>query len=94
VLTSRAQAQRTRDAYNERQVLAWHVAALQRTKRLPKLKTLLIEDEPQAPKRKRQTWQEQMAVMDQLAAIMRARLGSPMKRETNARRGDTTDNRR
>lgn len=40
--------------------LAWHVAALTRAKRMPKLKTLMAK----AAARRTQTWQEQMAVMD------------------------------
>lgn len=47
--------------HNERAWLAWHVSALQRTKKLPKLKNLISK--PAASKR--QTWQQQMAVMDQ-----------------------------
>lgn len=45
--------------------MAWHVAALTRAKKLPKLKTLLATTST----RKRKTWQEQMAVMDQWAAV-------------------------
>lgn len=76
-----------REGYNERQVLAWHTAALQRTKRLPRLNTLLL---PEAPIRKRrQTMQEQLAVMDRLATIMQ-RIHSPMQRMApNARDGET-----
>lgn len=49
--------------HNERMSLAWHVAALQRAKRMPKLKTLFAK----AAERKTQTWQQQMAVMDMWA---------------------------
>lgn len=50
--------------HNERMQIAWHVAALQRSKKMPKLKTLLAKvAEP-----KKQSWQEQMAVMDMWAA--------------------------
>lgn len=38
---------------------AWHVAALQRTKKLPKLKTMLVAERKV---RTRQTWQEQYAM--------------------------------
>lgn len=47
--------------HNQRAWLAWHIAALQRAKRLPKLKTLLAK----SASRSRLTWQQQMAVMDQ-----------------------------
>lgn len=46
--------------HNERMSLAWHIEALHRTKRLPKLKTLMAK----TATRRKQTWQEQMAVMD------------------------------
>lgn len=81
---------RKREAYNEQQVLAWHTAALQRAKRLPRLKSLLVEVTPPARVHRRQTWQEQLAIMDQLAARMEARFRmSPMKRTSRARSGDT-----
>lgn len=43
----------------------WHIAALQRMKKLPKLEKLLVK----GPKR-RQTAQEQMEVMQQWAKAM------------------------
>lgn len=46
--------------HNERAWLAWHVAALSRAKKMPKLKTMMSK----AASRRTQTWQEQMAVMD------------------------------
>ena len=45
--------------------LAWHVVALDRTKRLPPLKSLLG---PAKPERKGQTWQEQARIARQLNA--------------------------
>ena len=43
--------------YNARMSLAWHIAAFQRVKRLPKLDKLYLKE----PKRK-QSWQEQYAL--------------------------------
>jgi hypothetical protein len=55
--------------HNRTAWLAWHVAALSRAKKLPTLKSMMVsKKQPQ----RRQTWQEQMAVMDQWAAVMRA----------------------
>lgn len=45
--------------------LAWHIVALDRSKRLPPLKTLLGHDKPE---RKAQTWQEQALIARQLNA--------------------------
>lgn len=53
--------------HNERMALAWHIEALHRSKRLPKLNTLLAK----TASRKRQTWQEQQAVMSQWADRMK-----------------------
>jgi len=45
--------------------LAWHIAALSRAQRLPKFEKMLVR-----PSRPRQTWQEQMAIMDQWRVVM------------------------
>lgn len=45
--------------------LAWHTAALYRSKRMPKLQKLLAKVTSQ---QRRQSWREQMAVMDQWVA--------------------------
>lgn len=50
--------------HNQHAWLAWHIAALQRSKRLPKLKTLLAKQQSH----RRTNWQQQMAVMDQWVA--------------------------
>jgi hypothetical protein len=42
---------------------AWHIAALQRSKKLPRLKTLLAK----VAEQQKQSWQDQMAVMDMWA---------------------------
>lgn len=47
--------------------LAWHVEALHRAKRLPKLKTLMMKQSSD----RRQTWQEQRAIMGQWAEAQR-----------------------
>lgn len=51
--------------HNERAWLAWHIEALRRQKKLPKLEKMLIKE------RKRQTWQQQMQVMGMWAAVMK-----------------------
>lgn len=51
--------------------LAWHIVALDRTKRLPPLKSLVG---PAKPERKAQTWQEQAAIARQLNAAFGGRV--------------------
>jgi hypothetical protein len=55
---------RTRE-HNERAWLAWHVEALHRAKKLPKLDALLAKEQ-RAPRR--QTWEEQLAIMQDWSA--------------------------
>lgn len=62
-----ANAARRRDEYNGRAVLAWNIAALARTKRLPKIETLFVRE------RKRNTWQESNALMWQWYRAQQAR---------------------
>lgn len=50
---------RLRHEHNARAWLAWHIEALSRTKRLPKLKDLTIQ--PKANKRP-QSWEEQLRI--------------------------------
>lgn len=45
---------------------AWHIEALRRAKKLPKLDKLLVKQ-----RRPRQSWQEQMQIMSMWAAAMR-----------------------
>lgn len=45
-------------------VLAWHVAMLGRTKKMPPLKKLMTK----AGTSRKQTWQQQQAIMDQWVA--------------------------
>jgi hypothetical protein len=52
--------------HNERAWLAWHMASLQRSKHLPALAKLQIKHPK--PKR-RQTWQEQLAIARQWVAL-------------------------
>jgi hypothetical protein len=52
--------------------LAWHMAALQRAKKMPELKTLLRQLQPF----KKQTAQEQLAAVHKIAADM----GKSLKR--------------
>lgn len=49
--------------------LAWHIAALTRAKRMPQLDKMLRK--AAATPRRRQTWQEQMAIMGMWAATMK-----------------------
>lgn len=53
-------------------VLAWHMAALQRTDKMPELKTLLARQQTGG----RQTPAQQRTMMD----MMSARYGVPLKR--------------
>ncbi len=47
--------------HNELAWLAWHIAAMVRSKKLPKIKTLMAK----TAGKQRQDWREQMAIMDQ-----------------------------
>lgn len=51
--------ERLKREHDERAWLAWHTAALPRTKKFPPLKDLLIGAKPKRPK----TWQEQLAAV-------------------------------
>lgn len=51
--------------HNERAWLAWHIAALPRSKKLPKLEKMLLR----TGKKTRQTWQEDLAAMDRWVAV-------------------------
>jgi hypothetical protein len=57
--------------------LAWHIAALSRIKKLPKLERMLVSTRGPRP---RQTWQEQMAIMGMWAAVM-ARIGAQERKQ-------------
>jgi hypothetical protein len=50
--------------HNERAWIAWNIAALQRCKRLPPLKSLTIRTKQP----RRQTWQEQLHVARMITA--------------------------
>lgn len=54
---------------NERAWLAWHVAAMTRTKTMPKLKDMIVSGKPKT----RQNWQAQLAIAHQWAAVTGAR---------------------
>ena len=45
---------------NHDMTIAWHISAFGRMKKMPKLSNLMMK----APSRKRQTWQEQLMLMD------------------------------
>lgn len=55
--------------------LAWHIASLQRVKRIPKLKTLL--NKVKRTERKPMTWQEMLSVAKMITAALN------MKRDKN-----------
>lgn len=61
-------ADRLRDERNNRAWLAWHIEALARAKKLPKLKEFLLD----APKRerRRQTIEEQIAIAHRWTAVL------------------------
>jgi hypothetical protein len=58
----------SRHEHNQRAWLAWHIAALYRAKKMPKLKSMLARDKPRV-----QSWQEQAAVMEKWAAAHNAK---------------------
>lgn len=58
-----------RREHNQRAWLAWHTAALQRSKKLPTLRSMLARDKPRA-----QSWQEQSAMMQTWSIAHNARL--------------------
>jgi phosphohistidine phosphatase SixA len=59
-----AAAKRNEREHFGRVWLAWHVAAFHRVKKLPKLEKLLVSKTT----RPRQTWRQQLAVMEAWAA--------------------------
>lgn len=60
----KAKARLAEVEHNQRAWLAWHTAALQRAKKLPRLETMLAK----STTRPRQSWQEQWQVMKLFAA--------------------------
>ncbi len=54
-----------KNEHNARAWLAWHVAALQRQKKLPPLQNLLTRERP-----RRQTWQEQLKIVELWQAVL------------------------
>ena len=62
-----AAGQRLERAYNDRMSLAWHIAALPRTKKFPKLKSLL---QKQRAKPEQQSWQQQVDIAKKWTALL------------------------
>jgi hypothetical protein len=62
--------------------LAWHIAALSRAKRLPKLQTMLVK---KPSTRIKQTWQQQLAIMNSLAAAEQRRIALQKAKDLNGR---------
>jgi len=60
-----AAIRRHANEHNARAWLAWHVAALQRSKKMPPLKRLMAQE-----KRRRQTWQEQLKMVELWQAVL------------------------
>lgn len=63
-LTIEAAARRLEREHNDRAWLAWHVAALTRVKKMPKLQSLTVKRRRRRP----QTWQEQLAICKMITA--------------------------
>jgi hypothetical protein len=55
--------------HNQRAWMVWHIAALQRSKKLPRLKSMIAKEKPRA-----QSWQEQASIMQLWAAGHNAKL--------------------
>lgn len=53
---------RARRERNEAIALAWNTATLMRVKKMPRLKRLLVDDEPKEPSKK-QSWKVQLDIM-------------------------------
>lgn len=64
-----ASVSRMHKEHNDRAWLAWHIEALARQKKLPKLKSLLIDAAAAKPKR-RQTVEEQIAIAHRWTAAL------------------------
>lgn len=60
-------ARRLRREHNTAAWMVWHIEGLARSKRMPKLKSLLVSDGK--PKRA-QTWQEQYAIAQMWQAVI------------------------
>lgn len=54
-LTAKAYNERMTDEHNERAWLAWHIAGLGRTKRMPPLRSMLAQNPTNKPK-----WEDQL----------------------------------
>jgi len=67
VITSGVQDRLVRE-YRSQAWAVWHTVALGRMKKLPKMDKLF----PRREQKRRRTWQEQMAVMDQWIAATRS----------------------
>jgi hypothetical protein len=59
-----AAARRFEREHNGRVWLAWHIAALQRMKKLPNLKKMMVDN----TRRPRQSWQQQLSVFSEWVA--------------------------
>jgi hypothetical protein len=58
---------RQTNEHNARAWLAWNIVAIDRARRMPTLKSLMVD--PDGAGRRKQTWQEQRAIARQLAGL-------------------------
>lgn len=63
-------AERERRAQNDRAWLAWHIAALPKLKRLPKLEKLMVRRRA-VPRRRRQSMEEQIEIAQRWHAAVK-----------------------
>lgn len=71
-----AYAKRFERDHNARVWLAWHIAALQRAKKMPDIKKMLMSN----TSKPRQSWREQMVIMSEWAARQNAWYEAKKKR--------------
>ncbi len=69
-LLAEATAKRFEREHNARAWLAWHIAAMQRMKKLPNFKNLMLKN----TSKPRQTWRQQLVIMSDWAAKHNARI--------------------
>jgi hypothetical protein len=70
LIAMNAKLRAARRDHNHRAWLVWHVAALQRMKKLPRLKSMYAKEKPRP-----QTWQEQAMIMQSWASAHNTKYG-------------------
>jgi hypothetical protein len=76
-----AAAKKFEREHNARVWLAWHIAALQRMKKMPDIKRMMLNNAAHP----RQTWQQQLMIMSEWAARRNAWLERQKKAEEDGR---------